>query len=425
MDKVIEERIDTVNNHRTPSGYYRTKDIGLAPIDWTLGKMSDVITPIKRAVPKPDKPYWRLGIKSWAKGTFHAYVDEPETVDMDELYEVHENDLVVNITFAWEHAIAIANKDDQGLLVSHRFPTYEFKDGQVPNFYKSVISQQFFKDILEHISPGGAGRNRVLNQKDFLNLSCYIPPLSEQRKISEILDHYDKLINLCEAKVNEYKSLKKTCLRKMFPQNGSNVPEIRFPGFTGAWEQRKWSETVGISKDMVDPKTGEFDDLPHVAPGNIESFTGRLYDNVKTVKEENLISGKFRFHAGDIIYGKINPQLGKYIFAEFEGLTSADAYILNAKNDVSQEYLFAILQTRDFFDYSVSVSKRSGMPKINRDELNAYIFFAPSEAEQRKIGVYLLHLDHLITLHQREIKEYTKLKKVMTQLLLTGIVRVK
>lgn len=254
MEKAIEEKIDAVNNHRTPSGYCRTKDIGLAPIDWTLGKMSDVIIPIKRSVPKPDKPYWRLGIKSWAKGTFHAYVDEPETVDMDELYEVHENDLVVNITFAWEHAIAIANKDDQGLLVSHRFPTYEFKDGQVPNFYKSVISQQFFKDMLEHISPGGAGRNRVLNQKDFLNLPCYIPPLSEQKKISKILDHYDKLINLCEAKANEYKSLKKTCLRKMFPQNGSNVPEIRFPGFSGAWEQRKLGD---IFKYEIQVRKGE------------------------------------------------------------------------------------------------------------------------------------------------------------------------
>jgi restriction endonuclease S subunit len=153
---------------------------------------------------------------------------------------------------------------------------------------------------------------------------------------------------------------------------------------------------------MVDPKTGEYDNLPHVAPGNIESFTGRLLDNVKTVKEENLISGKFRFHAGDIIYGKINPQLGKYVFAVFEGLTSADAYVLNAKNGLYQKYLFAILQTRDFFDYSVSVSKRSGMPKVNRDELNAYSFFAPIEAEQQKIGIFLLSLDNLIALHQRE-----------------------
>lgn len=153
---------------------------------------------------------------------------------------------------------------------------------------------------------------------------------------------------------------------------------------------------------MVDPRSEIYDEFPHVAPGNIESFTGQLYDNVKLVKEENLISGKFRFHAGDIIYGKINPQLGKYIFTRFEGLTSADAYVLNAKNDIHQKFLFSLLQTKDFYEYSVSVSKRSGMPKINRNELNAYSFFAPSVEEQSKIGELFLNIDNLVTLHQRK-----------------------
>ena len=194
-----------------------------------------------------------------------------------------------------------------------------------------------------------------------------------------------------------------------------NAPKLRFEGFTDAWEQRKWSDTVDISTDMVDPKTGLYDNLPHVAPGNIESFTGRLYDNVKLVKDENLISGKFRFNAGDIIYGKINPQLGKYVFAAFSGLTSADAYVLNAKNGVDQKYLYAVLQTQDFFDYSVSVSKRSGMPKINRDELNAYSFLAPSQEEQARIGQFLLALDNLITLHQRKSDALTKAKAFYLQ----------
>ena len=193
----------------------------------------------------------------------------------------------------------------------------------------------------------------------------------------------------------------------------TEIPSIRFRGFDDAWEQRKWSDTVDISTAMVDPKTGLYDDLPHVAPGNIESFTGRLFDNVKLVKDENLISGKFKFKAGDIIYGKINPQLGKYVFAAFSGLTSADAYVLNSKNGVDQKFLYAVLQTQDFFNYSVSVSKRSGMPKINRDELNAYSFAAPSTTEQAKIGAFLLSIDNLITLHQRKFEKLTNVKKSM------------
>lgn len=154
---------------------------------------------------------------------------------------------------------------------------------------------------------------------------------------------------------------------------------------------------------MVNPTTGEYDNMPHIAPGNIESFTGRILDNVKTVKEEQLISGKFRFRPDDVVYGKINPQLGKYFYATVNGLTSADAYVFNGKNGLKQKFLFALLQTSDFFKYSVSVSKRSGMPKINRDELNAYSFLMPSEEEQDRIGSYLLQLDHLITLHQHKL----------------------
>ena len=177
---------------------------------------------------------------------------------------------------------------------------------------------------------------------------------------------------------------------------------------TLSWEQRKWSDTIDISTEMVDPTSGEYDDMPHIAPGNIESFTGRILDNVKLVKEEELISGKFRFRPGDVVYGKINPQLGKYFYASVDGLTSADAYVFNGKNGVTQKFLFSLLQTEDFFKYSVSVSKRSGMPKINRDELNAYSFLAPKKEEQERIGDFLLDIDRLITLHQSKLFEHNK-----------------
>ena len=172
---------------------------------------------------------------------------------------------------------------------------------------------------------------------------------------------------------------------------------------------------MDISTEMVDPTSGEYDDMPHIAPGNIESFTGRILDNVKTVKEEQLISGKFRFRPNDVVYGKINPQLGKYFYSCVNGLTSADAYVFNGKHGITQKFLFALLQTSDFFKYSVSVSKRSGMPKINRDELNAYVFLAPREEEQDKIGSFLLNIDHLITLHQRKLDHVKDLKKSMLQ----------
>lgn len=192
-----------------------------------------------------------------------------------------------------------------------------------------------------------------------------------------------------------------------------NAPKLRFNGITGDWEQHSWKDCVDISKNMVDPTSGEFDDLPHIGPGNIESFTGQLMDNIHTVAEDGLISGKFLFHSGDIIYGKINPHLGKYSLVDFEGLASADSYVLNAKNNLNQAFLYVVLQTKDFYRYSVSVSKRSGIPKINRDQLNEYQFKAPSASEQKKIGALIVKIDTLTTLHQRKLSKLQDLKKAL------------
>ena len=239
--------------------------------------------------------------------------------------------------------------------------------------------------------------------------------IEEQTKIGSFFKQLDNTITLHQDAIQRQQVLKKALLQKLFPVNGEQFPTVRFATFKEEWEQRKWSETIDISTEMVNPKTGEYDSLPHIGPGNIESFTGRILDNVKSVKEDNLISGKFHFYSGDVIYGKINPQLGKYAMVDFEGLASADSYVLNTKNGVSQTFLFTILQGTSFYKYSVSVSMRTGMPKINRDELNQYRYSAPSVVEQEKIGTFFKQLDDTITLHQDAIHKFQLLKQSLLQ----------
>jgi len=198
--------------------------------------------------------------------------------------------------------------------------------------------------------------------------------------------------------------------------NERKAPEMRFDGFIEPWETMKWAETVDMSTNMVDPRKPEYQNLLHIGPGNIESYTGLLYDNIKTAKDEGLISGKFHFHVDDIIYGKINPQLAKYTTAKFEGLASADAYVLNAKNGLVQGFLYMILQRQPFYDYTVSVSRRSGMPKINRDELNDFSFIAPSTtAEQNAIGNFFRNLDETIVLKKQQYEQTVNIKKAMLE----------
>lgn len=200
-------------------------------------------------------------------------------------------------------------------------------------------------------------------------------------------------------------------------KNENLVPKVRFKGFSDPWEQRKWADLIDISTDMVDPRDVEFSELPHVGPGNIEAFSGQLLDNVNTVEKDHLISGKFHFYKGNIIYGKINPQLAKYIWADFEGLSSADTYVLTTKsaNILNQGFIFYLLQTRNFYKYSVSVSMRTGMPKINRSELDAYSFLCPQSPEQIKIVQTIKILDDLIAANEDKLEQLKTLKKLMMQ----------
>lgn len=135
---------------------------------------------------------------------------------MDKLYIVKENDLIVNITFAWESAIAIVKKEDEGGLVSHRFPTYTF-DEKISNskYFQYVIIQKRFRTMLDLISPGGAGRNRVMSKKDFLTLKWELPCIEEQNKIANFLSLIDTKIEHVQKQLESSKDFKKALLQQM------------------------------------------------------------------------------------------------------------------------------------------------------------------------------------------------------------------
>ena len=182
---------------------------------WEKKKLIDLVSPVSRKVKKPSDPYYRLSIRSHAKGTFKQFVDDPKKIAMDNLFEVKENDLVVNITFAWEHAIAVASKEDDGLLVSHRFPTYVI-DKSDKNFINIYIKREEFRQKMDLLSPGGAGRNRVLNVKDFINIQMIVPELEEQQAIGAYFSNLDNLIDAHQEKITQLETLKKKLLQDMF-----------------------------------------------------------------------------------------------------------------------------------------------------------------------------------------------------------------
>jgi len=184
---------------------------------WKEKKLNDFLILTLREVPKPKENYLAIGVRSHCKGTFQKPDSEPHKIAMDKLYKVQENDLIVSITFAWESAIAIVKKEDNNGFVSHRFPTYTFnRNIAIHEYFKYVIIQKKFRFMLELISPGGAGRNRVMSKKDFLKLKLTLPCVEEQTKIATFLSSIDIKIEQVKNQLEQTEEFKKALLQQMF-----------------------------------------------------------------------------------------------------------------------------------------------------------------------------------------------------------------
>lgn len=419
MKKEIKERIEAVRRGEMPEGYRRTKDIGIAPSDWKVGQMSDVLHNETRAVSKPDEPYWRLGIRSWAKGTFQAYVDDPKTVDMDELYVVRENDLVVNITFAWEHAIAVASKEDDGLLVSHRFPTYVFDDGNVPAYYRAVVSQRFFKDMLDHISPGGAGRNRVLNRKDFLALPCYIPSTAEQQKIAKILATCDRVIELKQQLLEEKRRQKQWLMQKLM-SGSSEGNEVKLSALCSTICDGDWIESKDQSESGIRLiQTG------NIGVGRYLNKEGRArYVSKETFKRLHCTE----VFAGDILLSRLPDPLGRACMIpdlSTRAITAVDCTILRFKDTETAKFFLQYATSNEYFNKMAILAGGSTRTRISRKEIeNLMIPIPATRAEMQKISKGLTFAAQEISVLEQELSAWQQKKKALMQLLLTGLVRV-
>ena len=163
---------------------------------WEQRKFGEVVDKYEDPVETPHDGYYRLGIRSHAKGTFHSYVEKGHELETAQMYRVAAGNFIVNITFGWEHAVAITNESDAGKLVSHRFPQYSFHDDMLPEFFKYVIADEDFRHWLWLASPGGAGRNRVLKLDEMLNYEMVLPSKEEQQRIAAIFCNLDTLITL-------------------------------------------------------------------------------------------------------------------------------------------------------------------------------------------------------------------------------------
>ena len=245
-----------------------------------------------------------------------------------------------------------------------------------------------------------------IHESDFLKIEITVPSVEEQRKIGAYLDQLDNHITLHQRKFEKLTNVKKSMLEKMFPQNGSSYPEIRFKGFTDPWEQRKFEEIAVRSSVICSDDT-----LPRVEYEDIVSGTGRL--NKDIYAKQSSKSG-IAFHQGDVLYGKLRPYLQNWLLPTFDGLAVGDFWVLQPQN-ADGSFLYRLIQSRQF-DEVANQSTGTKMPRADWKLVSKTVFSIPSNiSEQAAIGTYFTALDSLITLHQRELEKLQNIKKSMLE----------
>ena len=301
-----------------------------------------------------------------------------------------------------------------------------------PDYYEQLFLSGFLNRQLYSKINRGVRDNGLLNLKgkDFYSCEVPYPPLAEQERIAEILIQCDHVIELKEQKLDELKQLKKEFLRKMFPAKGCDTPEIRFPGFTGAWEQRKLGEIYGlIGNAFVGTATPYYVEQGHFYLESNNVKDGQINHNSEIfINDEFYEKQKDKWlHTGDMVMVQSGHVGHAAVIPEVLDNTAAHALIMfrNPKEKIESYFLNFEYQTNKSKKKIENITTGNTIKHILASDMQEFEVDVPKYEEQKAIAEYFANLDNLITLHQRELEETKKYKKTLARLLLTGIVRVK
>ena len=290
------------------------------------------------------------------------------------------------------------------------------------------VSSQFLHTRLETESIKTDIRTRAVGQTmpsintEILKITPLVLPSSvaEQEQIGSYFAALDNLITLHQRKFEKLTNVKKSMLEKMFPQNGSSYPEIRFKGFTDPWEQRKLSEMCGTFEYGLNAAAKEFDGKnKYIRITDIDDAS-REFLLSDLSSPDICLDGmsKYILSSGDIVFARTGASVGKtYIYRENDGIVYFAGFLIRAKvnQDNDAEFVFQSTLSPSYEKYIRITSQRSGQPGVNAQEYGEYDLFAPSKEEQQRIGHFLRGIDNLITLHQRELKKLQNIKKSMLE----------
>lgn len=397
-------------NKRTPQvrfkGYTDT---------WEQRKFSD-ITFLAGEKNKENIPY-----ESYSVTNEHGFIPQNEqfenggtmaTADKSMYYIVSKNSFAYNPARINVGSIGYYDKSEN-VIVSSLYEVFKTVDDIDDRFLWHWFKSDAFQKMIEQYQEGGVRLYFYYDKLCMCSLS--VPSLKEQQKIGKQLDTLDYLITLHQRKYDKLLNLKKAMLEKIFPQNGSVYPEIRFKEFTDAWEQRKFSDLVQIERGgsprpidayITDASNG----LNWVKIGDAPAQGNYITKTAEKIRPEGLSKTR-EVHPGDLILSN-SMSFGKPYIMGIDGCIH-DGWLLirNTYNIFDLTFLCHLLGTPQMLSQYRSLASGSTVNNLNKELVGNTVVTIPNIDEQRVLGQYLEQLDHLITLHQRKLEKLKNIKK--------------
>mgnify|MGYP000557671901 CR=1 FL=1 len=331
-------------------------------------------------------------------------------------YIVRSEDFVYNPRISTSAPVGPINRNKLGRIgvmspLYTVFRPHDIGTTYLEHFFKS----KYWHSFMNFNGDSGARSDRFsIKDSVFFEMPIPIPHIEEQRKIGEYLTHLDHLITLHQRKYDKLTNMKKSMLEKMFPKNGANVPEIRFKGFTDAWEQRKLKELATFAKGTGYSKS----DLTE--QGTPIILYGRLYTKYETkindVDTFAIAKKSSVYSTGNEVIvpasGETAEDIARASYVAKSGfLLGGDLNIIYPIDRIEPTFLALSISNGEQQKSLAQKAQGKSVVHIHNSDLESIKISYPKMEEQEKIGRYFLNLDRLITLHQRELEKLKNLKK--------------
>ena len=320
---------------------------------------------------------------------------------------VKKGDVPYNSMRMWQGAVG--NSKYNG-IVSPAYTILTPTSEANGKFFMELFKKKSTLQIFQRWSQGLTSDTWNLKYPILSSIQFAIPSVEEQEKIAEYFSSLDHLITLHQRKCDDTKELKKYMLQKMFPKNGEKFPEIRFKGFTEAWEQRKLGEVL---KERTERAKGDEELLSvTIANGVIRQIDSEKRNTASEDRSNYKIVKK-----GDVPYNSMRMWQGAVGNSKYNGIVSPAYTILTPTSEANGKFFMELFKKKSTLQIFQRWSQglTSDTWNLKYPILSSIQFAIPSVEEQEKIAEYFSSLDHLITLHQRKCDTLKELKKYMLQ----------